>query len=337
MERFSKWKKFYLQIACFFTGYEYKILLECSSLSIKKLKKYFSAIIIVSIIWFFVGFNFSQTYIKLGVGQSIIGAIIAVIMIIQIERQIILSIERNRFAMRVRLVLGLIIALLGGAIIDQIIFQDDIEYAKKESDQIKVNEIMKKKTAQLDSQIKHLERSIQDRRQEQLELQKSIAKNPFVQKKYQREDYVIDTTKKKNIKVGGSNEVTEVRNPNEERVKSLDKTIQDLENQLKETEKQKFNLREEVEKEVKNTKGFLNEISLLWQVIISNRISIVTYIMFFLLFLIIELLVVLIKSTSKNYTDYELKIIASDEIKKEQILRNIDANMREIINKSIQK
>lgn len=70
--------------------------------------------------------------------------------------------------------------------------------------------------------------------------------------------------------------------------------------------------------------------------VFSSWISIIVYFMFLLLFLLIELLVVIIKFTSTQ-TDYEYKVLVGDTIKKEQVLRSLDADMRDKINKEIEK
>jgi hypothetical protein len=79
-------QNFWLKLCCFLTGYNFYILTNCSEISVRKVKKYTAALLIISTVWAFVGYCFCNRYIKLGIIGSVIGAIIAVIIVIQIER-----------------------------------------------------------------------------------------------------------------------------------------------------------------------------------------------------------------------------------------------------------
>lgn len=239
MERFSRWKKIYLKIACFLIGYEYSLISECSVLSIKNLKKYFTAVIVIAIIWFIIGFNFSQTYIKLNLIKSIIGGLIASIIIIKIERQIILTIEKSRWIFVMRLSLGIVIAAIGAAIIDQIIFKDDIEKAKLEDDQKEVARLVPLKTKELEEELNRFKENIEKLNSEREELVRTINEKPFVENRTTIREYGIDTTKKRRFEKGGSEQITQVINPNIERVKLLEKEIQDFQNKMSETNQKK--------------------------------------------------------------------------------------------------
>ena len=115
------------KIGCLLTGWNYKILESCTESSRKQLKKYTSAILILVILWAFIGYSFADRYAQTPWWGSLITAIIFVIIIIQIERQIILTVGKNHPLAIFRLVIALIMAIIGSAIIDQIIFKDDIE------------------------------------------------------------------------------------------------------------------------------------------------------------------------------------------------------------------
>lgn len=80
----------WLKFGCFLTGHNYNILKNCSEASAKSVKKYTSAILIVSILWGFTGYTFCNRYMHLNKWFSLIGAVIMIFIVIQIEKQIIL-------------------------------------------------------------------------------------------------------------------------------------------------------------------------------------------------------------------------------------------------------
>ena len=53
-----------------------------------------------------------------------------IIIVIQIERQIILSVGKNVLVPVFRIILGIVMAIIGSVIIDQIIFREDVEKGK---------------------------------------------------------------------------------------------------------------------------------------------------------------------------------------------------------------
>lgn len=119
-------RDWWIKLGCFLTGWNYDILKNCTEASRKKLKKYTSAILILIIIWSFVGFSFAQNYLQAGTIKSVCIAVIFVIIVIQIERQIILNMGKNGWSNTARIIIAIIMALLGSVILDQIIFKDDI-------------------------------------------------------------------------------------------------------------------------------------------------------------------------------------------------------------------
>jgi hypothetical protein len=119
-------KDFWVRLGCFMTGYNYMIVRNSSEATAKAVKKYLSALLIVCTLWGFVGYAFTRRYLHGEWYISLIGALIMVLMVIQIERQIILSIGRNRMAYAFRVLIGIVMAVLGSVILDQIIFKDDV-------------------------------------------------------------------------------------------------------------------------------------------------------------------------------------------------------------------
>ena len=75
-------RTWWIRFGCFLTGYNYDIMKNSSEASAKSVKKYTSAILIVSIIWGFIGYSFANRYLHLDTKGSIVGAIIMIFIVI---------------------------------------------------------------------------------------------------------------------------------------------------------------------------------------------------------------------------------------------------------------
>ena len=121
------------KFACFLVGWNADILKECGESSRRTLRKYMSAIIILSIIWGTIGYCFAERYIGL---ESLIGkcatSIVFMTIIICVERYIILTGKLSFWMKFFRVLLAMLMAVLGSTIFDQIIFKNDVEFEKKE-------------------------------------------------------------------------------------------------------------------------------------------------------------------------------------------------------------
>src|SRR3954464_3363949 len=120
----------WIRFGCFLTGHNYKILRGCSEAAFKSVKKYTAAMLIVCILWFFIGFTFAQRYLTAGLAGCILAGGISVLIILEIEKQIILSINPSRLLLIFRSCLALMMSILGAVIIDQILLEKDIELEK---------------------------------------------------------------------------------------------------------------------------------------------------------------------------------------------------------------
>lgn len=67
-------KNWWIKFGCFLTGYNYGIVRSSSEVSSKAVKKYTSAMLIVCILWSFVGFMFTQRYLRGNSWGSVVGA-----------------------------------------------------------------------------------------------------------------------------------------------------------------------------------------------------------------------------------------------------------------------
>ncbi|MHB9142466.1 MAG: DUF4407 domain-containing protein, partial [Paludibacter sp.] len=56
-------KDIWIKFGCFLTGHNYAIIKNSSEASAKTVKKYLSALLIISTIWGFIGFAFTHRYL----------------------------------------------------------------------------------------------------------------------------------------------------------------------------------------------------------------------------------------------------------------------------------
>ena len=106
-------KDLWLKIGCFITGHNYAIVKNSSEASAKAVKKYLSAILIIATLWGFIGFAFTKRYLHGSTLVAVVGAIVMIIIIVQIERQVILSVGKNKLAFAFRVLIGIVMAIIG--------------------------------------------------------------------------------------------------------------------------------------------------------------------------------------------------------------------------------
>ncbi len=111
-------KNWFLILGCWLTGYNWNILGLCRETSRVKIKKYTSALLIITILWFGVGFTFSSRYLQLGTEGAVLGGVVFAFIIVMVERQIILS-SHNKAIYVFRMLLGLVMAIIGSIVIDR--------------------------------------------------------------------------------------------------------------------------------------------------------------------------------------------------------------------------
>lgn len=123
-------KDWWLKFGCFLTGFNYNLVKNSSEQSAKNVKKYTSAMLLITLVWFFIGYSFATRYLHLGMVGGLAGALLMCFVIIQIERIIILSTKVSAWSSGFRILLAMVMSILGAFIMDQITFKDDIELRK---------------------------------------------------------------------------------------------------------------------------------------------------------------------------------------------------------------
>ena len=168
----------WLRLGCFLTGWNSNILAQCSEASYKHLKKYTAALLILMILWGFTGFCFAQRYVHAPLWGCILSSVIFITIIVQIERQIILTVGSSKLGVLFRLFIAIIMAVLGSAILDQVIFGEDIKRKMVEITDKQVTELLPVRLKVIDDKLAELQQDIDSLDRMNLVLNDEIAKNP---------------------------------------------------------------------------------------------------------------------------------------------------------------
>lgn len=308
-------KNWWVKFGCFLTGYNYGIVRNSSEVAAKSVKRYTSALLIVCILWSFIGYTFTKRYLHGGTWGSIAGGLIFMIIIIQIERQIILSMTPSKWLYISRGIIAMMMAIIGAVIIDQIIFKEDIELEKITFIEARVKKALPPKTEELRNQIAALDTAILKKEFERQRLIDDIAKNPtsiiYSSQPTTKTDKktIIDTATGKPITTETSRPVmvtssSNVSNPKIALIAPLEQNINDLRTQKGEKETALLNIRPELEKQISSKVGFLDELEVMYSLITRSNVALGVWLIWFFFLLGLEMLVLISKVNEKE-NDYE--------------------------------
>lgn len=143
----------WLKFGCCLTGWNSKMLSQCSEASKSQLSKYTSALLILMIIWSVTGFCFAQRYMELPVAGCVAVSLVFVTIVVMIERQIILAINPTRKLARFRLVIAIIMAVIGSTIFDQMMFGKDIDKQMADNIEVQTAALTKKRVGIIDEKL----------------------------------------------------------------------------------------------------------------------------------------------------------------------------------------
>jgi len=308
-------KNWWIRFGCFLTGYNYGIVRSSSEVAAKTVKRYTSAMLIVCILWAFIGYCFTRRYLHGGTYGSIAGAAILVLIIVQIERQIILSINPTFWLYLARGIIACTMAIIGAIIIDQIIFKEDIDLEKINSIEERVRKALPPKTEELRNQIASLDSAINKKEEERLGLIKDVEDHPTT--KVFSTQSAVKTEKRTMIdSVTGKPIVTErstpqmvtvtsnLPNPQIGMIAPLEKTISELRIQKLSKDSALLNIRPALEKEISSKVGFLDELEVMYRLITRSTVALIVWLLWFFLLFGLEMLVLISKVNEKE-TDYE--------------------------------
>lgn len=324
----------WIRFGCFLTGYNYNIVQASSEVAAKAVKRYTSALLIVGIVWAFVGYMFTSRYLHGGIWGSVAGSIIMVLIIIQVERQIILTVSPSKWLYIFRGLIAVMMAILGAIIIDQIIFKEDIELEQVSLIDQKVNKILPAKTADLRQQIMSLDSTILVKEGERLTLMNDISKNPTIQSVTTQTvpltvtnsvtDSLKNTRTTGRVVTANSRTISSIPNPKMNLIQPLDQQIEGLRDRKAALDSNLLALRPIVEKEIRKKVGFLDELKVMYKLISESHIAMGVWFLWFFFLLGLEMFV-LISKTSEKKNDYEETVLhqMNIQMKKLKLLENI--------------
>lgn len=311
-------KNLWVRFGCFLTGYNYNILRGCSEAAFKSVKKYTAAMLIICILWFFIGVTFAQRYLTSNLTGSIVAGVIAVIIIVQVERQIILSLNPGKLLLVFRFCLALMMSILGAVIIDQILLEKDIELEKVSYISERVDKILPSKTAELKTQIHALDTTINSKEAEKQRHIDDFTKQPAIailasQTQTTRiPSKVIGASGKDSTVFTHQNTTTVSRstmpNPKMALIKPLDSAIGAMRTHKAAKENELLHIRPALEQELKANTGFLDELKVMVRLISTSYVALSFWLLWILFFLFIEMLVLVSKQGDKA-SDYEKAVM----------------------------
>ena len=304
-------KNWWFRIGCFLTGWNIKILESCTESSRKQLKKYTSAILILIILWAFIGFSFAERYVRAPLWGCLLTTFIFVIIIIQIERQIILTVGKNYSLATFRLVIALIMAVLGSAILDQIIFKEDIEKKMIEIVDRQVNEQLPNRLTIINTKLQELQIEVDSLDKKNLELYTEISKRPTIE--------TVSTTRSPMTmrKLDGTDSIvyrtTISRNPiSNPKMKEAEINNQHLD--ILRTQKEDY-----TQRKMDAETLLREELNAIIEILSEKTVALIFYLVLFAFLMSLELFVVASKFGDKK-CDYDLVIEHQLEQKKKTLI-----------------
>jgi len=293
------------KIECFIVGWKPEILKECREVSYAMLKKYFAAIIILSIIWGVIGWNFAGNY--LGIESwygKVITSMVFIAIIVCVERYIILS-HGNLKTMKIfRICLAILMAILGSTIFDQIIFRNDIQ-----TEQIKQE--VQNQHILLQNSIHRIDSMIVFTINQNTILNEELQKNPKVPSRTgsTAREVIVGQDDSGNPILGRTTTSTTelVDNPLWQDKEKNDLLLKEYRDSIHSLTQQQMRLTETVTAKIKDKKhniGFLQELGILIQLLKRDKIMLVFWCVLFAFLMCLELLVITTKG--KDNCDYEL-------------------------------
>ena len=274
----------WIKLGCKLTGWNSSVLSQCSEASKSQLNKYTSALLILMIVWSITGFCFAQRYIGLPIWGCGLVAMVFVMIVIMIERQILLAIHPTKMLASFRLVIAIIMAVVGSTIFDQTMFGKDIDKQMADTIELQTATLTQKRVGIIDGKLTAINAEKDSLDKLNSILQADINANPWIIQRSvtnSQEKLVVDGR----IKTVNNPSVTtnQVANPKQDVVNANNEKIKQLIEQEKEWSKKKLTVEEDTRKECKANVGFLEELEAMVSIITNRWVAGAFYFIFFLL------------------------------------------------------
>ena len=321
-------KDWWIKSGCFLTGYKYEILTGCSEIAQRAVKRYTSALIIICILWAFIGYSFVSKYLRGEWYVSLLGAGLFILIILQVERQIILADAKGQAKYWIRGLIAAIMAVIGSIVIDQIIFKEDIAHRELFELSAQVDKILPSKEAELRRQTVQIDSSISKKEAERTGLVFELTKHPTIQIVSQQHKSItlpvtaIDSNEqlphKPRTTSESTTQVTSVENPKAAMIPPIDQQIKELRIIKIDQENRLIKLRTEVEKDVKDKNGFLFELQMMYNILHDSGPALFVWVLWFLLLFGIEIFI-MVNKLSHLETDYDACILHHMDLQKRKL------------------
>ncbi|MFC0514609.1 DUF4407 domain-containing protein [Mucilaginibacter angelicae] len=320
----DRWIKF----GCFLTGYKYEVLQGCSEIAHRAVKRYTAALMIICILWAFIGYSFVSKYLAAEWYYSILGGVLFVLIILQVERQIILSDSQSKWKYGVRAFIALVMAVIGSIIIDQIIFREDIKHKALFELNAQVDSLLPAKQAELKRQLAETDSTINKKEIDRKAIADDVNKNPTINIVTKQTNPIlvptirVDTNKtsttQNRVVQRTTSTVNSIQNPKIAMLAPMDQQIKDLRSIKIGQENRVLKLRSEVEQEAKANSGFLFELQLMYHILRDSGPALFVWALWALLLLGIEIFIMVNKMTHGE-TDYDATIQHHMELQKRKL------------------
>lgn len=318
----------WIRFGCFLTGYKYDVLNGCSEVAHRAVKRYTAALLIICILWGFIGYSFVSKYLAADWYYAIPGAALFIVIILQVERQIILSDSKSKWKYGVRTFIALVMAVIGSIIIDQIIFREDIRHKELFELNAQVDTLLPAKQAELKRQLSSTDSALSRKEQERKTLVDELTKNPTINIVSRQKDVIPisvvttdsnkTTTNKTALTPKMAVTVTAITNPKMSMLAPVDQQIKELRAIKLDQENHLLKLRSEVEQEAKASVGFLFELQLMYRILRDSGPAFFVWSLWALLLLGIEIFIMVNKMTHGE-TDYDVTIQHHMDLQKRKL------------------
>lgn len=308
-------KDLWTRFSCHLIGWNYDILKDCSEASRKALHRYTGAVMLMMLMWSFIGYCMAIRYFDLEKTGAIIVATAFAIVILLIERQIILVVGKNTMTLVFRSLLALCMSLIGATIIDQYMFGKDIDAAMHHEIEQRTDDQLGYRQQIVDRQIVSYRTEIDSLQLESARLSNEIAKQPMVKTTtYNKQATGAVDSLGNPIMVTGYQQHT-VENPKQRDLIRVNGRIDLLQQELMKASGNLLSLRDSLYAENERNIGLLTELKVTFsdKVIFSSLPSAVFYLVVLLFFLMIELLIVSGKLSGTSKCDYEALVEINQE------------------------
>lgn len=307
----NTWTKF----GCMLTGWSKEVISQCSEASRCQLSKYTSAMLILILIWGVTGFCFAQRYIGLPVWGCVAVSLFFITIVVMIERQILLTMEKSFKFLAFRAAIAFVIAIVGSTIFDQTMFGKDIDKQMAQNIEMQTTELTQQRVGIIDKKLTALNHEKDSINALNASLQADVNKNPFVIQKS------VTTNQQKIVVDGEIRTVTnpsvttnQVANPKQAILDANNKKLIILSEQEEAWSQKKQTVEEDVRSECKASVGFLEELEAMWTIITTRPLAGVFYMVFFFLLMSLELFVVISKTIDKE-CDYDTAIKGMQKVR----------------------